>query len=592
MPPPAIRTLSAFFACALIASLALVRAGASQACEDCLKVKYWTVAADAWRKGPSRESFPEAEVLDALRPHDLGVAFSGGGTRAAAAAVGQLRGLHRLGWLKNVRYVTAVSGGSWTAVPFTFSQHDPATLLGRSGLHPTSLGIAEGLLAQSIVDSKLGVNGLVEAAHLRRQTLLSESVNGMIDLLRRRRTGPGMEGHDKTFARLMDKVFLKRALPADASGRFFSWSFEANATITAESRIGGNQFVTAADRPFLIVGGTMIVPSPAVKYPALVPVEYTPLYAGVRQRFGHTIGGSYIRSWAYGSEPVAADGDGHVLVRSDETRRFTLADVIASSGAAPQLTLFLGRGPERVREAMARGAGLFPHFGHFTMRDGVPSAVNGMVAHGDGGFTDNLGVMPLLARGVRNVLVFVNSSSDFPDNIQLQSYFMPVNSRTGSGDKTLNKVFDERHWAWLMRQFEQRKAEGDALVACSPDAGAEGWRVLGNEHYNIGPYEGLRICWVYNHDARKWRETLKDVGEELWPAAPAPGQKAPKLTKLQKQFRRFPWFSTFEENKPYVIKLSAAQVNVLANLAEWSITSDASVGRITQAFGGALGPGK
>lgn len=29
-------------------------------------------------------------------------------------------------------------------------------------------------------------------------------------------------------------------------------------------------------------------------------------------------------------------------------------------------------------------------------------------AHGDGGFSDNLGIMPLLARGVQNLLVFVN----------------------------------------------------------------------------------------------------------------------------------------------------------------------------------------
>jgi hypothetical protein len=446
---------------------------------------------------------------------------------------------------------------------------------------------AEGVLAQSIVDSKLGANGLVEAAHLRRQTLLNDSVNSLIDTLRARRTGPGMQGEDKTFARLLDKVFLKAVLPSGASGRYFSWSHDQTAQIAAESQLGANQFVTAVDRPFLIVGGTMVVSGPASRYPALLPVEYTPLYAGVRQQFGHRIGGGYVRSWAYGSQPVGmADAD-HVLVKADDNHRFTLADMVASSGAAPQLTLVLGKGPERIRAAMQQAALFFPHFTHFAVRDGVPSPTPSAVAHGDGGFTDNLGIMPLLARGVKNVMVFVNSSSDFADNTQLQSYFTPVNSRTGSGDKTLNKVFDTELWPWLMREFQQRRADGEALVACSAPPGKP-WRVHGNEHYNIAPYDDLRICWVYNHDAAKWRSTIPEIGKLLWPPVAAPGQPDPKLSPMQKQFQRFPWFSTFGENKPYAIKLSPAQVNVLAHLSEWAITNDTSVRLIAATFGDVL----
>ena len=50
----------------------------------------------------------------------MGLAFSGGGTRSAYCVLGQLRGLNELNLLKNVRYISCVSGGSWASVPFTY----------------------------------------------------------------------------------------------------------------------------------------------------------------------------------------------------------------------------------------------------------------------------------------------------------------------------------------------------------------------------------------------------------------------------------------------------------------------------------------
>src|SRR5690242_4301356 len=82
--------------------------------------RYWTVPPDLW-KGHQDWAVPEKAALDHRKVKDLGIAFSGGGTRSAAATLGELRGLYENGWLKNVRYMTAVSGGSWTSVPFVYS---------------------------------------------------------------------------------------------------------------------------------------------------------------------------------------------------------------------------------------------------------------------------------------------------------------------------------------------------------------------------------------------------------------------------------------------------------------------------------------
>ena len=145
-----------------------------------LTSRFWTPDPSAWKMaGP--EPFPEDEALKD-RP-DFGIAFSGGGTRAAAATIGQLRGLHHNGWLEKVKYITAVSGGSWTAIPFVYSSKTPDELLGRTrqvgDLNKAFLETEPpaGSLSLSVVKSKLGAHSAVEAAEFvaRRRAARAES---------------------------------------------------------------------------------------------------------------------------------------------------------------------------------------------------------------------------------------------------------------------------------------------------------------------------------------------------------------------------------------------------------------------------------
>ena len=49
-----------------------------------------------------------------------GVAFSGGGSRAMAAAQGQMRGLKYLGLMDKAICLSSVSGGTWAAAAYTY----------------------------------------------------------------------------------------------------------------------------------------------------------------------------------------------------------------------------------------------------------------------------------------------------------------------------------------------------------------------------------------------------------------------------------------------------------------------------------------
>ena len=54
--------------------------------------------------------------------------------------------------------------------------------------------------------------------------------------------------------------------------------------------------------------------------------------------------------------------------------------------------------------------------------------------------------------------------------------------------------------------------------------------------------------------------------------------------------RYFPYYKTFGENRTSVIKLKPPQVNLLADLAAWSITNTPAVEEIVKTFGANVVP--
>jgi hypothetical protein len=526
--------------------------------------RYWSIPPDLW-EGKTKWDPPERAALDKqANLRDLGVAFSGGGTRAATATLGQLRALHENGWLKRVRYVSAVSGSTWAAVPFVYSMATPENLLGRTVAHKEltkaflETDPPDQTIARAIVDSGLLASGAREAARILVRAELAKGESSRIptrlhSLARRFVAG----GNSETYANVLARIFITPFI-THGNERRYTWEADTFNEIRAtdgDAPLGVKDFIrTAPDRPFLIAGGTMIYQHPAYDYPRLIPVEYTPLYTGVRQRYGETLGGIYVSPYAYNA--TAADSPEASRVRvtlATDGRPFTLADVIASSGAAPLLALYRGVPVAELKRATAA----FPAFNHFSVRpttDGLKATppVTGLL-HGDGGFSDNLGVMPLLARGVRNIIVFVNSAEPFTENQSIESMFWRLNKQEDTGgDRSMNGVFDpEKYWV-VKNGLDAAVSRGEPPIFCD-----SGWQVRKNELYNIAEYQGLNICWVHNEKVEAWNTSL-----------PADTQ----LLLKGRSFRHFPWFSTFEENRPYVIRLHKEQVHLLSQFTSWMLT--------------------
>ncbi|MDY6855867.1 MAG: hypothetical protein SWO11_14395 [Thermodesulfobacteriota bacterium] len=68
---------------------------------------------------PKNGDNPTITNSDTLRPN-IGICFSGGGSRALTCAWGQMLGLRTLNLIDKVRYISSVSGGTWASSIYTY----------------------------------------------------------------------------------------------------------------------------------------------------------------------------------------------------------------------------------------------------------------------------------------------------------------------------------------------------------------------------------------------------------------------------------------------------------------------------------------
>jgi len=595
---------------AMVAAVVVAAAGgrlaAQDECDGCLKTRFWRVPIVS-ASGAAAPEFPETSELNRIRPDaaDLGIAFSGGGTRSAAAAIGQLRGLIVNKWLSRVRYMTAVSGGAWTMVPFAFSKDDETTFLGKpSRPEDLTVGYLDGgngsAMARQISQSSLAASGIREGLSI---ALASDGAQSLAERLSQRNAKLSIlkthfddlrsivqnnvlkhDGRvDKTYGRLLADHFLNPLIegcPGCGSGaisRSFTWDPVSLAEMSCRqsgTSLPKDMLLVNRDRPFPIIGSTMVVPTDDdVAYPSLVPVEFTPLYSGTRRGRTSTELGTYIWSWAYDSPQVMVSTGDYIYARFDDKRPFSLADVIAATGAAPQLSLLLADGvPAQLRKYEQMAATYFPTFASppvITTRD---AEVGNPFPHSDGGLTDNMGVMPLLARQVKNVMLFFNTNTRlFEQNDDVKSLFMPVGTPDGGGDKTGNQVFAPGEYDEVIRQLTAARKAGAPQIYCRQNL-----TVMPNQRYNVHGYTGLNLCLFYNADSPEWHKHVTDA--RVTALFTSPSSEKEKLDN-------FPWFDTFEQNKPNLIKLTSTQVNLLGNLTEWIVTRDETRTLVEATFG-------
>lgn len=499
--------------------------------------------------------YPERRTSLVDRTDNTGICFSGGGTRAQCAAVGQLRALTDLGLLDGVRYISSVSGGSWGTTPLLWGSPDRSdeTLLGPitppEQLDPDTLAgplPADGILVTATVnlDAALRAQHQADTPASRRWT---EAVGAVY-------LAPfGL--HD-----------------ADHPAYFTATHAEQDAITARNPALAGARFVRsrAPDRlPYHIINSCMIGPTDLEPFTDEAPLSYeaTPLYSGNpyrRQQLFFSrdgrwaeacLGGGYIESFAVGSPSLEAVGDDDTITVQAPARPFTLADAVGMSSAAyAGVTATLGTSTR----------GLASRTPSLTTWSKEPGAAPTTMAMGDGGVLENYGLLTLLRRKVERVVVFINTSTaldlDYdpaarvPESDQLDSFLPPLFGFSLSSLGTAlqsNHVFSGADWVPLVRALQDARRHGRPVTHRMRHT------VLPNLVWGIeGGFE-VEVLWCYLERVDDWEDRLPDEVE----AAVDRGHR----WIFKGDYAHFPHYKTAGQDSLADVHLSPEQARLLAD---------------------------
>ncbi len=504
-----------------------------------------------------------------------GLVFSGGGTRSASLTLGQLRALNDLGILNKIHYISAVSGGAWSAVPYIYAKSFKDS---NKTYFNNSYTMSTDFLGKYIPPIQLHKEDLTGDKNLgdlgktiTKSSVLFNSIYGWTSI----------KG-DETFSYVIGQIFLE---PFNLEKNiFFTLNKKVKKNILLDNNVTNSSmpFYTAGEnKPFLIVGSTIQLKHKLPtkrKVSEIFPLEITPLYVGIPTkksvlgRDSRYIGGGYIEPFMYNSPPpqyntIIIDNRRSTTVKiQNKINRFSLSDMIGTSGAAPQATI-----TSSIWKFLGLSNAGFPELHHWPITNEenyYPE--NEDFIHGDGGNIDNIGLMPLLARKVDNIIVFINTQENFDSGYSnadipsfamyqdLQDYFKYNNKRPK------NIIFDTKELTKLYNAFESRKKSGEPLVYCQK------YKIKENLFYGITKDESYtpKICWFYNDKASKWVDEIRNN--------PYLGTEKNKILKEEKKYEHIPHSFTFLEHWS-LIDRNNRDVNSESNIGSWSVCESANL---------------
>ncbi|UYN97469.1 MAG: hypothetical protein KIT25_11230 [Enhydrobacter sp.] len=609
--------------------------------------------------------FPEASDPRIRANGDFGVAFSGGGTRSASHSIGQLRALLSMRLMDRIGYFGSNSGGTWATLPFTYLPAGDMTdqqYLG-AGLPPGELDAPNGTgslgqAGRSICEADMILSTLAGAYLSKRFADLSKSLK--LPFLN---IEFGLDNVSEVYGRQLERIFLK---PIGLDGnRYMAWNAEQISSIVARNggrlaaRLTAEDFVAVSrPRPYQCVSGCMNqdywkAPNPdqAVSVASLTGllnwehVEFTPMYSGIhrhsRGKAGLNVGGGYVENIGWDTLAPIPQQDGGIVVSPGlDYHRLSLADAMGTSGAAPAFVVqyiadAVAKLPPGVRIPGLKSAtdllDVFPRYRTWPVKfQGKPVTIER--PFGDGGYVDSFGIIPLLKRGVRKIIVFANTETPIkvapaaPGGLALDSTFHVLFGVPAPGGLTatdpqallsgVSRLGEESGQVFRAADFEPtaRDLRITAELAATPTlrgrpapqgrltendlrsfvfpAGADSrefigkiagvaycrrtYDVLENRFYGIRGGYRVEILWVYSTPSKAWQAELHPRARDILERAES-DPKAP--------LSRFPHLGTFMTGSAdgririrdvgahlEPIDLEPVHFNLMSNYAQWALT--------------------
>jgi hypothetical protein len=490
--------------------------------------------AQIWTKDKIESTgFPEDEYDSIQKKKNVGICISGGGTVSISAGIGYLRGLHQLGLLSNVRYLSGVSGGSWIGVPYTFLPpgRNIETLLGAELLDDPD--------ASHLTRDKLTkLNHQSLNYQITKADAVRDALNLMIDKV------PTSEA----FSEALGEIFLG---PNGLYDRNYKKYFTLNRKslkkiLDNNPDLDENQFYLAAeDRPFLIANATMVYPISGYQiqftlhreFPwikcnlklspnSLHHFEYTPLYTGCFSEYTNVqpgeidLGGGYLESFGFNSVKASPiEKDLMQIEYDDKSTVFKLCDVMGSSGAAP--AAFIENIDPKLKD-------LLPCFNYWPVMNTTQKS--NFLSFADGGTIEDIGIVALLQRNVQKIVVFISASESF------LTYLDNPKKQAQSGTKgmvdpdsislDIRQLFGKGNYSWFGKEWDFQVFDGNkfnSLVEGFQEKLNAGETVMYRDTYTVQPnsFFGLKggneveVLWVYNNQVANWENSLNNEVKSL-----------------------------------------------------------------------------
>lgn len=508
------------------------------------------------------------------------------------AAFGQLAALQELGLLRNVRYISGISGGSWATHAFTYYQ-------------PSFPGVAQN-------DTQFLCLPLTAPANLTTELLAKMEPTcsrSLATKVKNQTVTGGDPVSDGAIAVNWAYALKRMGIPLHG---FFSLSAEVvQAIVQRNPNLQAKDFLlpsaNMSEHPFPIVGTAVMGPyrlSPFTKNHRAVQVqmlEVTPLYIGqsltsVQQYVSArrnapephalTLGG-YIEPFAFGGmaapdKGLPANVTQGVLDVPRVAVPFSLANATFASSFFAGMVLSLLPLVDDAAHLLT---------GYWSPSSPSPRSDQMMLM--DGGCFENVHLIGLLKRRVKNIVLFINTvqpmhsrikwdprkrpptSSEFDDMVP---WFFGVPVAPGdekerleqetSFDYSQNQVFNSSEFVGLATALQDKQAIGQAPVVTTPLV------TIANPHWGVPPGISTNVTWVYLSRVGEWEDRLDENLRKLVRPEPFGVQVTDYGEEIKSgPFESFPSYSTDEG------VWSPAKANLLAELTGWAVTSQADIFR-------------
>ncbi|MBQ4838509.1 hypothetical protein [Pseudoalteromonas luteoviolacea] len=285
---------------------------------------------------PNGKSNPTLEHSDSNRAN-LGICFSGGGSRALTCAWGQMLGLDTLNLLKKARYISSVSGGTWASSIYSFlpQKYSDEGLLGEY-ITPANLSVSE-------QTGKFNINQLTE--HSFGNVPAGMGIDNLLVTAGAFIAKNKAEDHQWLWTDIVGQhvlsVFNLRAQGEKTwtSTKSFSLS-ESYAQQSFPDLVPSDEnfFYLRAERPFIIMNNNIMLPVTSVdgnkSNIVQLPNQATAISAGAKGQTpdGALVGGGQVESYAYAST-LQQDSASESPVKVTISERYALIDIVSTSSS-------------------------------------------------------------------------------------------------------------------------------------------------------------------------------------------------------------------------------------------------------------------